>query len=110
VQLSDCMMFLRSLPQMKLFFNYCCVDDSEGIALSFIMAFDAFQLYNQHCIWLPDHVGVDEEGLEPFVDLMVPPQTFCYFATSSTQIPSNTNISLESNVNWTPPITRQSSR
>jgi hypothetical protein len=110
VQLSDCMMFLRSLPQMKLFFNYCCVDDSEGIAISFIMAFDAFQLYNQHCIWLPDHVGVDEEGLEPFVDLMVPPQTFCYFATSSTQIPSNTNISLESNVNWTPPITRQSSR
>jgi hypothetical protein len=57
----------------------------------------------------PDHVGVHEEELEPFVDLMVPPQTFCFFASSSTQIPSNTNVSLESNVNWTPQITCQSS-
>jgi len=40
---------------------------------------------------------------------MVPPQTFCYFATLSTHIPSNTNVSLEPNVNWTPPINCQNS-
>jgi hypothetical protein len=51
VQLSDYMMFLWSLPQMKLFFNYCCVDDSDRIFIAFIMTFDAFKLYNQHCIW-----------------------------------------------------------